>query len=430
MIRTGIDDVPVLKFLTDKGVLPNYAFPEEGVKLTSILSRRNDGPRDEDGLLYLEYVRPASSALTEFAPGQLFYANGRQVQIERIEMGNEDLSSWTFCQSCSFVAKRHEETGSFACPKCGDEMWSDNGSHHDVVHLRSVVSVDSEEQAIIRDLDQRQQQQFDRVMVPFYGPENITSSWFTNDQTGAPFGFEFVPGCTFRDFNFGRRTAAPSGPRIAGDRRHAQPFRICRHCGTLQKPARDGDDPGTHPPNCRVAREGNVPRSSWETEVFLMRSFATEAIRVVIPVVGQLDNDDIKSFVAAINLGMRRHFSGKLDHIRSTVVEAQLDGMTTVRSLYLYNSVPGGSGYLRQIGEHPETMRGIVARAADALRDCPCTQDGRNGCFRCVKSYRSQFGPGEPDRDRARELMETILQKWDTLTRTETGIDESIGGRW
>ena len=34
LIRNGIDDVPVIKFLTDKGRLPNYAFPEEGVKLT------------------------------------------------------------------------------------------------------------------------------------------------------------------------------------------------------------------------------------------------------------------------------------------------------------------------------------------------------------------------------------------------------------
>ena len=33
--------------------------------------------------------------------------------------------------------------------------------------------------------------------------------------------------------------------------------------------------------------------------------------------------------------------------------------MTTVRSLYLYDFVPGGSGYLRQIGEHPETMRAV-----------------------------------------------------------------------
>ena len=70
----------------------------------------------------------------------------------------------------------------------------------------------------------------------------------------------------------------------------------------------------------------------------------------------------------------------------------------------------------------------MCVRAAEALRDCPCTQDDRTGCYRCVKSYRSQFGPGEPDRDRARAMMETILQKWESLTRTETGIDNSIRG--
>lgn len=430
MIRSGIDEVSVIKFLTDKGILPNYAFPEEGVKLTSILSRRNDTAmaRDEDGLLHVEYTRPASSALSEFAPGQYFYANGRQVQIDRIEIGKEDLTRWTFCPACSHVAGRIEGAETRICPKCGDEMWSDTGSHHDVIQLKSVISVNSEEKAAIRDGDQRDQRQFDRVLMPFHGPEDIAASWFTSRETGAPFGFEFLPHCTFRDFNFGPKSHLP-GPRIAGERRPAQPFRICRHCGSLQKPPKGEDDRGTHPPNCLVMRNQDLARDRWETGVFLMRKFDTEAIRIVIPVVGDADNDDLKSFVAAINLGMRRHFAGKVDHIRSTIFEAQLNGMTTVRSLYLYDSVPGGSGYLRQIGEHPDTMRAVITRAAEALRDCACNQEpGRNGCFRCVKPYRSQFGPGEPDRDRARQLMEAILQKWDSLTKAETGIDESIRG--
>jgi len=176
-------------------------------------------------------------------------------------------------------------------------------------------------------------------------------------------------------------------------------------------------------------REPDLPRERWETGAFLMRKFDTEAIRIVIPVVGEADDDDLKSFVAAINLGMRRHFAGKVDHLRSTVFAARLDGMTTVRSLYLYDSVPGGSGYLRQIGQHPDTMRKVISRAVEALRDCPCNQQpDRTGCFRCVKPYRSQFGRGEPDRDRARQMMETILEKWDSLGRTETGIDASIRG--
>nr|CAD6609853.1 hypothetical protein RTCK_02220 [Rhizobium sp. TCK] len=430
MIRSGIDEIPVIKFLTDKGILPNYAFPEEGVKLTSILSRRNDGvvARDEDGLLHVEYSRPASSALSELAPGQYFYANGRQVQIDRIEIGKEDLDRWNFCPGCSHVARRIEGAGTSTCPQCGDEMWSDSGSAHDVVQLKSVIAIDSEEKAAIRDGDQRDQRQFDRLLMPFHRPEDIATSWFTSRENDAPFGFEFLPHCTFRDFNFGAKSTLP-GPRIAGERRPAQPFRICKHCGSLQTPPRGEDHRGSHPPNCLVMRDQDLPRDQWETGIFLMRKFDTEAIRIVIPVVGDADDDDLKSFVAAINLGMRRHFAGKVDHIRSTIFQAQLNGMASIRSLYLYDSVPGGSGYLRQIGENPGTMRAVITRAAEALRDCPCNQEpDRNGCFRCVKSYRSQFGPGEPDRDRARQLMEAILQKWDSLTRTETGIDESIKG--
>ena len=426
LIRSGIDDVRVIRFLTDKGILPNYAFPEEGVKLTSILSRRGDTVRDEDGLLHVEYMRPASSAMSEFALGQIFYANGRQVEIKRIEIGKGDLASWTFCPSCSHASNRLDEAETRACPRCGDDMWSDTGSHHSVISLKSVVSVDSEEKAAIRDEDQRVQRQFDRVLIPFHGPKHDAPSWFTNPEDSAPFGFEFLSNCTFRDFNFGSKSAFP-GPMIAGEIRQAQPFRICRHCGTLQKGPLGDDNRGKHPPNCKVACDPDLTPDDWEAKVFLMREFETEGIRIVIPVFGEADDNDLKSFVAAIDLGMRRYFGGKVDHLRSTVFAAHLDGMTTVRSLYLYDSVPGGSGYLREIGTHPDTMKAVITCARDALRDCPCNQEpDRDGCFRCVKSYRSQFGAGEPDRDQAREMMETILQKWDSLRKTETGIDESI----
>ena len=92
-------------------------------------------------------------------------------------------------------------------------------------------------------------------------------------------------------------------------------------------------------------------------------------------------------------LGMRR-----VDHIRSAVVEAQIDGLSTVRSLFLYDAVPGGSGYLRQLADNPGAMKAVIESAFQALDTCPCAQEAKTGCYRCVKSYRSQFGPGEPDR--------------------------------
>jgi len=430
-IRSDIDDVAVLRFLTDKGVLPNYAFPEEGIKLKSILARLpENGKREENGdnLVTHEYVRSASSALSEFALGQTFYANGREVIIDRLDLNKQDLSTWRFCQNCSHVELQATAGELSSCPRCGDDMWDDMGSSHETVELKTVIAVTKEQQAAIRDTDDRQQKQYDRTMVPFYGLDEIEASWYAESENGSlPFGFEFIAACAFRDFNFGVRAAAPVGPKISGQERSSRPFRICRHCGVSQKPQFDDDDPGQHQPRCQVLRvDGEILRENWEAKVFLMRKFSTESIRMVVPVFGEVNNDEIKSFVAAINLGMREHFAGKVDHIRSTVVEAQLDGVATVRSLFLYDAVPGGSGYLRQLAEHPHTMKSVFEKAADVLRTCPCEAEGRTGCFRCVKSYRSQFGPGEPDRNTALQMMQDILEKWGSLTRTEEGIDRSI----
>ena len=82
----GINRQITLNFLTDEGVLPNYAFPEEGVKLNSVIFRRRElAQSEEDGKSYdkieLEIRRPAQVALRELAPHSRFYGNSRQVQI-------------------------------------------------------------------------------------------------------------------------------------------------------------------------------------------------------------------------------------------------------------------------------------------------------------------------------------------------------------
>jgi DEAD/DEAH box helicase domain-containing protein len=324
--------VSVLRFLTDKGVLPNYAFPEEGVKLKSIIARQpEDGRREENGenLVTREYVRPASSALSEFAPGQFFYANGHEVVIDRLDLNKRDLSTWRFCQNCSHFELQATAGAGTSCPRCGGDMWDDIGSAHETVELKTVIAVTKEQQAAIRDADDRQQKRYDRSMLPSYGPEDIGTSWYAEEGDGsAPFGFEFIAPCVFRDFNFGSRATGPVGPKIAGEERSSRPFKIFRHCGMVQRRTRGDDDVGQHQPRCRVLQsDGKLARESWETSVFLMRKFATESIRIVVPVVGVASDDDIKSFVAAINLGMRKHFAGKVDHIRSTVLKAHLDGL-------------------------------------------------------------------------------------------------------
>lgn len=432
MIRRTIDEVRVLRFLTDRGVLPNYAFPEEGVKLKSVIFQSTEGGQQriktaDDNMRLFEYVRPSSAALSELALGQTFYADGRQMKINRLDINHQDIEKWRFCQSCSHVALERDAANQDACPRCGDEMWSDTGSVHECAKLNTVITVSSEQKASIRDADDRQQRRYDRSLVPFYGDEDVVASWYAPAAGGAaPFGFEYIANCTFRDFNFGPRRDAPSGEnRIAGEDRRSAPFRICRHCGSLQNSHQDEGQPGEHQPRCEAMRR-ELDREEWEARIFLMREFKTEAIRVLVPVPGEASDDDIKSFVSAIDLGMRRYFSGRVDHIRSSVLESQIDGLVKLRSLYFYDAVPGGSGYLRQLAEHPDSFREVIEKAAQALRDCLCAAVGGNGCFRCVTSYRSQFGPGEPDRAMALSMMESILAVWDGLSSVEKDINTRI----
>ena len=432
-IKAGIDDVEVLRFLTDRSILPNYAFPEEGVKLKSILARHKEaskpGEEDENGsnLVTREYVRPATAALSELAPFQTFYADGREVTIDRLDLGARDISEWRFCQKCAHVEKEVIAKGQSVCPKCGDDMWQDTGSTHEAVELKTVIAVTSEQKASIRDSDDRQNQQYDRAMFPSYSVSAVEQAWASvNKELATPFGYEFISSGEFRDFNFGERAAAPVGGVIAGGQRHSRPFLICRHCGRVQpRFPKDDNDTGEHQPRCSVHQK-EISRDDWEAPIFLMRQFSTEAIRVLIPVIGEADHDDIKSFVAGIELGMRKHFAGKVDHIRNVVVEERIEGQIGVRSLYLYDAVPGGSGYLRQLAEHPDTLKSVIEKAVITLRDCRCVAERKDGCFRCVRSYRSHFGPGEPSRDSALALMESVLQHWEHLKKVDAGVNSSI----
>jgi DEAD/DEAH box helicase domain-containing protein len=432
-IRVSINDKRVLQFLTDQGILPNYAFPEEGVKLKSIIAKRTEpGPAGErardsgSNLVTREYIRPAATALSEFAPQQTFYSEGRQVEIDRIDLQARDIETWRFCPNCAHTDPEPIAKLERACPKCKTPMWEDVGATADAIQLKTVIAVTSEQKASIRDSDERQQRHFDRQVFPSYDLAAIAEAFATDpNEDVVPFGYEFISHCEFRDVNFGVSVQQDIGQTIAGRQRRSEPFRICRKCGRIQTRRAIPGEPGEHLSRCEV-NGTDLDRADWQASAYLMRSFATEAIRVVMPVSGQANDDEIKSFVAGVELGMRKHFAGKIDHIRSAVVEEKLQGQASVRSLYLYDSVPGGSGYLRQMAEDPRTMQGIFRRAAEILRDCPCAREGRDGCYRCVKSYRAQFGPGEPRRDTALQFMEGILANWEKLKKVETSINETI----
>ena len=432
-IRETIDNVNVLKFLNDRGILPNYAFPEEGVKLKSIIIReqenRENTYEDEKEVSIREYKRPASIAMTELALDQTFYAEGREVKINRLDLRENDIKEWRFCQNCNYTERNETGAEKSACPRCNSGLWSDAGSCVQTVELKTVIANTNELRATIKDLDGRFQRSYDTEIIPNYEQKEVEKAYILVESE-KPFGIEFISLCEFRHINFGERAAIGTKYLVAGKERSIRPFKICKFCGTLQKSNSDTDKQTIsrdHEARCQ-AEDFPRDRDKWEATVFLVNTFHTEALRMLVPVPGEANFDEIKSFVAGVELGLRKYFQGRVDHIRSTVVEDRIESGAMVRNLFFYDTIPGGSGYLRQLALNPNSLWEVFDRAAKALRQCPCNNDEeKNGCFRCVKPYRSQFGKGEPKRDIAQQLIEDVLTNWDSLKEVETSIDKDLG---
>src|SRR5262245_1110895 len=106
---TQVQEKYPLNLFTDEGLLPNYAFPETGVKLKSILYGVIAEDGEEPGQKVSqakEYLRGAGTAIRELAPFNTFYAEARKVVIDQVETGgrnNPQIEEWRFCNVCSHM---------------------------------------------------------------------------------------------------------------------------------------------------------------------------------------------------------------------------------------------------------------------------------------------------------------------------------------
>ena len=485
-------------FLTDEGLLPNYAFPEAGVTLKSVIYRSRerdedddgteDGGRDEERDVY-EYVRPAASALGELAPENEFYAGGNRVSIDRIDLRVSSIETWRLCPSCDHCARVDTGDDEAACPRCGDVMWSDTGQRREMVPLRMVHAATRDRRArIVDERDEREPLFYTRQLAADFEPAAVKRAYAT---TGAdtPFGFEYIETATFREMNFGRLGTGGQPVAFAGLALPRDGFRVCRRCGKVQK--RGGDDRAEHTSTCGARQDEQADIVDC---LYLYREFSSEAVQMLLPVLDAPGSERrISSFVAALELGLRRHFSGRIDHLRATTRRsprptgapgdpaagfATEDGGGTRRTtprtdqsrpgpsgpaagfatedgggahrtsprtgpsrtgpgaapedrggathqyLLLYDTVPSGTGYLKELMTEPAKLLSVFEKARGALRSCVCNQDPeKDGCYRCVFAYRRSREMAETSRDTAVEMLDRILARRDALAEVP-----SLGG--
>ena len=140
--------------------------------------------------------------------------------------------------------------------------------------------------------------------------------------------------------------------------------------------------------------------------MFLYREFVSEAVRILIPAIKMEDAKKIESFAAAIMLGLKKKF-GSVDHLRFTVMDVR-DPDSEVRKSYMviYDTIPGGTGYLKQLTAGDHAMTDVLQLALETMENCSCASDpDKDGCYHCVYGYRQSNRINQISRRIASEIV-------------------------
>lgn len=405
----------VFNFLSDEGLLPNYAFPEAGILLKAILYRKYSSESDAEESkkrkyekMVYEYNRSASSAISEFAPSNNFYVDGRKLTINQVDLTTAQATKWRLCPNCSHA--QIEETGRnvASCPQCGSPGWADSGQVRTMLKVQMVYSnMDYTKSLISDDSDDRSSTFYCKQLLVDVNEETDIIKAYRMDNDEFAFGFEFVKKATMREINFGEKDLTGEKLTIAGTEEVRKGFNICKHCGKLQ--SEKGKPNHTFTCKARNAQSDNL--ESYDECLFLYREFVTEALRILVPAT-TMDTSQIRqeSFTAAFMLGMKKYF-GNVDHLRACLSEVPVENADYRKQyLVIYDSVPGGTGYLKQLMQQDQAFVEILEHALSVLDNCSCKKDTKkDGCYHCLYAYRQSQSIGQISRRSAIHLLRLIL---------------------
>jgi DEAD/DEAH box helicase domain-containing protein len=237
-LRKRFDQRHVLEYLTNAGLLPNYAFPETGVTLDAwVRPARVKGSEGLPGApMPYEIVRPASVALRELAPDNFFYAQGHKFKISGLNTFDwsdpATLLQKRFCSNCDHLADVLPSTvPEPTCPKCQDPSWASSRNLHTFVRMSGVKSANTREDAALDDSsDDRDNSRYRTSRHLHFHSHSFQGAW---GMKTIPFGIEYVKQVDITEVNLGSAEVNDAN-RIQINDLDEVPhhgFVTCRHCG-------------------------------------------------------------------------------------------------------------------------------------------------------------------------------------------------------
>jgi DEAD/DEAH box helicase domain-containing protein len=360
----------------------------------------------------------------------VFYANQRRVEIDQINVGLSSLETWRMCPTCQHMENLERSMRTAMPPvraavtRCGP-MFPSNASCF--VSGRRLPTATIRKCGSTTALKIASRKFYVRQMLADFEIKDIREA-YRLAAPDMPFGFEFIERVVFRDVNFGEPTKPGESYAVAGQQKARPGFKLCKHCGQIQRAprnARERELAQFHAFDCEK-RGSDDPENIIDC-LYLYREFSSEALRILVPYTRSgVDEASVQSFMAAMRIGLRKRFGGKVDHLRMVTQEEKgQDGAANRQYVMLYDSVPGGTGYLHELlANEAQTLVELLRLALAHLCACSCNADAeKDGCYRCVYQYRLGRAMALVSRDRARLLLEQLVEKLGQLQRVASVAD-------
>lgn len=403
------------QFLADEGLLPNYAFPEQGVTLHSIIYRKknseNSNGDDYDSQAF-SYQRSAQNALRELAPGSKFYAGKRRVEIQQVDIRTSAVQKWRICPDCSHMEMDTPTLNGVPCPKCGSPMFGDSGQIREMLKMSQVFANTSDKKSRVDDSSENREPQFYVTqMLLEYDAADQEKAWKL-DTDECLFAYTYLRKATFREINFGE-TVTDSPFSIAGLKIGSRGFCICAQCGCILPEGKS--IPEKHEWGCPARKPDAVP--NLYNCLYIYREFNSEALKILLPFSDEYHTSALESFIAAFSMGMKLRFGGTLQHLHPIIHREPDAHNHSLRKQFLviYDTVPGGTGYLKQLAQK-DTLFEILEEALKHLEQCSCEEvPDHDGCYRCLRAYRNSAHSALISKHEAIETLRPLLKHKNTL---------------
>ncbi len=429
----------VLEYMTNSGLLPNYAFPETGVTLAArIMKTHNPGDVGKPVFEEKEVVRPANMAIRELTPGNVFYTQGYKLKVTGLTVLNwqEEARQFKFCSVCDHLEEVQKAIEG-PCPKCGDLSWQAHSNQHTFLKLQLVKSFNFESDARVDDSAEERERGFMHRTHHLRFNSGKTLGAYAIKEKG--FGFEFVRGIDVIDVNEGTsedHNEYSQTLTIADRKVPRAGYITCKYCGhaTSTRLKKDGRNSNQrkeardyHYAYCKYRGHAYQDRMDEVfEEVYLYREMRTEALKILLPVASYEADDKVLLYKSGIELGLRKYYKGNPQHIRiETYREPNQQNNQSDQYLVLYDTVPGGTGYLEQLFK-PEVFLKVLELAYSAIKECTCRHKEKDGCYHCIYSYGNQYSQEELSRERAEKLFQSLIERSEQLEFYENGLSNIL----